>query len=360
MPRVRTLVLSDLHLGSAGGVDVLRRPAALAALLGALAGTDRLVLLGDVLELRQGPVADALAAAQPVLAALGEAMAGREVVVVAGNHDHALVAPHSEDRGRALGLDETIEPAAASPLAAAVAAALAPARVTVAYPGLWLAEGVYATHGHYLDLHGTVPAYERLSAGVLARLLGGPPAVGAVPGDYEAVLAPIYALLGAVAARASPGRPVRGAGAAGRTWRAMTREGPRPWRAHAAAAAFPLAVRALNRAGVGPLRADLSGAALRRGGLHGIREAAARLDVGARAIVFGHTHRPGPLPGDDPAEWAGLWNTGSWVLDRHFTAGGARSPYWPGTAIEVDSGGAPRLRRLLDDVDPGVLSPRRG
>jgi len=47
---VRTLIVSDLHLGLRTGVDVLRRPAALARLLEALDGVDRLVLLGDALE----------------------------------------------------------------------------------------------------------------------------------------------------------------------------------------------------------------------------------------------------------------------------------------------------------------------
>ena len=36
-----------------------------------------------------------------------------------------------------------------------------PARVRFAYPGLWLREDVYATHGHYLDCHLTVPTVER-------------------------------------------------------------------------------------------------------------------------------------------------------------------------------------------------------
>jgi predicted phosphodiesterase len=357
-----TLVVSDLHLGSRTGVDVLRHPAALTELVAALDGVDRLVLLGDVVELRQGPAAEALAAARPVLEALGAAMAGGEVVVVAGNHDHALVAPFSEARGRDLALAERIEPAAASPLAAEVAALLAPAEVSVAYPGLWLADGVYATHGHYLDLHGTVPAYERLGAGALARVLGGPPPAGATPGDYEAVLAPIYALLGAVAARATRGRPVRGTGAAGRTWRSLTREGPRPLRARAFAAALPLAIAALNRAGLGPVRADLSGEALRRGGLHGIREAVGRLGVQASTVVFGHTHRTGPLPADDAREWAGLVNAGSWVYEPHFIGGaGVRGPYWPGGAVALGAGGAPVLRRLLAGLDPEQLSrPRQG
>ena len=55
-------------------------------------GADRLVLLGDIVELRQGPVRDALAAASRVLADLAQALApGAEVVIVPGNHDHHLL-----------------------------------------------------------------------------------------------------------------------------------------------------------------------------------------------------------------------------------------------------------------------------
>ena len=48
MGSMRTLVISDLHLGSKGMRDVLRQPAALDRLLVALRRTDRLVLLGDI------------------------------------------------------------------------------------------------------------------------------------------------------------------------------------------------------------------------------------------------------------------------------------------------------------------------
>ena len=53
-PPVRTLVISDLHLGSRLGRDVLRHPEPLAALLRALEDVDRLVLLGDTVELLEG------------------------------------------------------------------------------------------------------------------------------------------------------------------------------------------------------------------------------------------------------------------------------------------------------------------
>ena len=61
-PRMRTLVISDLHLGSRRPVDILRRPEPLDALCAYLGDVDRLVLLGDVLELRHGPLREALAA----------------------------------------------------------------------------------------------------------------------------------------------------------------------------------------------------------------------------------------------------------------------------------------------------------
>ena len=47
---MRTLVVSDLHLGAAPRTDALRRPAPLAALQAAVSRADRLVLLGDALE----------------------------------------------------------------------------------------------------------------------------------------------------------------------------------------------------------------------------------------------------------------------------------------------------------------------
>ncbi len=52
--RLRTLVVSDFHLGNRLRRDVLRHPEPLRRLLAALDGVDRLVLLGDVAELRSG------------------------------------------------------------------------------------------------------------------------------------------------------------------------------------------------------------------------------------------------------------------------------------------------------------------
>jgi predicted phosphodiesterase len=361
---VRTLVISDLHLGSRNGVDVLRRPAALDALLGALDGVDRLVLLGDVLELRHGPPREGLQAARPVLRAIGERLgAAGEVVLVPGNHDHRLVAPWLDWRLRdgpaPLGLQERAG-ARASTATRALARMVAPAALDVAYPGIWLAEGVYATHGHYLDRHTTVPTYERLAAGALARALRAPTDRVAGADDYERVLAPLYALLDASAARAGEGRGAS-AGASLRTWRALAGDRRGRWRRTALAGGFALGIAGLNRAGIGPLRAELSGDELRRAALRAMGEVVARLRIDARHVVFGHTHRTGPLPGDDRHEWAlaggaTLINVGSWVYERVYVDRPWGNPYWPGGAVALDAGGEPRLRRLLEGADPAELT----
>jgi hypothetical protein len=68
---MRTLILSDLHLGSRSQSDLLRRPEMRAPLLEAVAEVDRVVLLGDVLELRHGPLREAMEAARPFFEDLG-------------------------------------------------------------------------------------------------------------------------------------------------------------------------------------------------------------------------------------------------------------------------------------------------
>jgi len=89
---VRTLVVSDLHLGARLRRDVLRRAEALEALLAALEDVERLVLLGDVVELLEGRPERAMEVAEPVLRAVAARLGrGREVVLVPGNHDAALV-----------------------------------------------------------------------------------------------------------------------------------------------------------------------------------------------------------------------------------------------------------------------------
>lgn len=281
-----------------------------------------------------------------------------------GNHDHALVAPWLERRRREaapppLGLEQRAGWEPGDPVAA-IADWLAPARVTLAYPGIWLRDDVYAIHGHYLDRHTTVPTFERLSAGAMGRVVGRPPQRDAGPDDYEAALAPIYAWSYTLAqqTRRDGGAPRGTQGVSVRVWTALAGgDGHRPLRRRALNALFPLGVAALNRAGIGPVRADISGAALGVAGTRAMADAVAALGVEAAHVIFGHTHRAGPLPHDEAAVWrtaggAALHNTGTWVFEHHFlTRRPGESPYWPGRAIrvEAEAGTPPRLLDLLSD-----------
>jgi predicted phosphodiesterase len=361
---VRTLVVSDLHLGARSEVDVLRRAPALSALIGALDGVDRLVVLGDLLELRHGPAREALEAAEPVLAALGEALGpDREVVIVPGNHDHGLLRPWLERRSlepgpEPLGLQTDIA-FADNELLGELARRLGPARVHATYPGLWIRPDVYAIHGHYGDRHNTVPIMERVGAGLMTRLVSEPPGGPARTEDYEATLGPMYAWIESVAQR--DGSRLASGSLQVRAWRALQAPGgggrPRfalaSLRRRSLKLAFPVVVATLNRAGVGPLGTDVSGPELRRAGLRAFGEVVERLAVDASHVIFGHTHRAGPLPRDHASEWtapngAALINSGSWVLDPSFAGGEPDSPYRPGFCVAIDDDGQPELRNLLD------------
>jgi hypothetical protein len=374
---MRTLIVSDLHLGSVTGADVLRRGEILESLLAAARESDRVILLGDVIEMRHGPLRDAMQLARPVFEGLGQALAGRELVLLAGNHDHGLIEPWLTSRGEEsepppLALEQLLEPAEASPAYAHIAAWCAPARVRIAYPGLWVRPDVYATHGHYLDLHLTIPTLERLSVGLMARILGRRPSDFAGADDYEAAAGPVFAWRDAVARDGRTGNALNGI-ATVTAWRALgggsdARLGARTARLRALrrrmlVGAFPLAVAALNRAGVGPLRPDISNAELRRAGLRAMDEVSVNLGLGDAHVVFGHTHRTGPLPHDPAEEWHGrrgarLFNTGSWTYsDVFLTATPGESPYWPGGCVIVEDAGPPRVEMLLADRSHADISP---
>jgi len=352
----RTLVVSDLHLGSRAENDVLRHDGVLELLFGALESVDRLVLLGDTLELRQGSVPEVLARSRQVLERLGATLGDRPVVLVPGNHDHALITGWLERRERPLTLEQRWAPREASFAAEATAALLAPAPVEVAYPGVWLADGVYATHGHYLDLHMTVPTIERVAVAISGRVsLDSSRRWDDVhsPDDYEAVLAPVYAWAQAAAQSGRSSATVQGGRTVG-AWQSLRRSGgSRALRTRALPLLFPWAVRGANALGLGPLRAEISLDELRRAGLAAMATTVERLQIDARHVIFGHTHRTGPVEGDEPAQWltpngVQLHNAGSWVQTRAFGTS-TDSPYRPGGAVLVEDGQRPRLLRLLQD-----------
>lgn len=353
-----TLVVSDLHLGAALGGDVLRRPAVRERLLAELGGVDRLVLLGDVLELREQPLAAVLAAAYPFFEAVGEALPrGATVTIVPGNHDHQLAAPLIEARRmrarpRPLGLAETAKAGGSGPLAA-IARRMPGVELTLCYPGVWLREDVYAIHGHYLDCHIRVPRAEVLGIHAIRRVLGGRDSAAA-PDDYEALVAPLYAFTYQLAHAAAPGERAVGSNLSARVWSRLNSRRPTLGSRALGRIAVPAAVAALNRLGFGPFTSDLSGPSLRHAGLAAMAEVLERLGVGARHALFGHTHRAGPLARDGAApEWraAGgtrLVNTGSWVYEPTLLGPApGESPYWPGGCAIVREAGPPELRNLL-------------
>ena len=343
-PRVNTLVVSDLHLGTRLARDVLRHPAALDALLDALAGIERLVLLGDVVELLEGQPERAMPIAEPILRAVGGRLGPEaQVVVVPGNHDRGLVRPWLREHGAPSRIDAEI-PLDATPPLASLTSWLAPARVSVRYPGVWLSDRVWATHGHYLDRHLMPEVAYGIARGALGRL----PRDGATPADYERPGGPSLTRLEAL----------------------MTRWLPRPL------AALSDDVAELLRAVTMPriprravthrfswLNALLLGQQMRRASMPALGRVVHRLGVDAEWVIFGHVHRLGPLAADDPRRWAGpggtprIANTGSWVYEpllvHHVTPPHA---YWPGGAIRLRDDGDPQPVGLLDHLDATALA----
>ena len=356
---MRTAVVSDLHLGARSSNDVLGRAETRRRLIDALAGVERVVLLGDVLELRERELDEVVDLAAPFFEELGEALDGAEILLVPGNHDHALAGAvvAAADGPAGLGLETRLRPDAAHPLGR-VAKRMERCKLELAYPGAWLGDGVYATHGHYLDVHSSVPTFENVALAAAARMVGEVPAAGAVPADYERVVAPVYRAAAGLGQLPRPGGAAIGADLSVRVWERLTGNGGGgadrlPVKLFEST--FPGAVAAMNRLGLGPFAPDLSGVALHRSGLRGMAEVARRLGLEADVVVFGHTHRAGPLAGEEDG-WtidggARLVNTGTWMYEPMLVDGPAgRSPYWPGTCLVLDGREETRLEHLLSDA----------
>jgi UDP-2,3-diacylglucosamine pyrophosphatase LpxH len=269
---VLTVVISDLHLGTRTGTDLLARPEVRSRLIGQLQHADQVVLLGDSIELRDRPLAEALTVATPFFEELGEALSGRRVTLVPGNHDHQLASAWLRRRGgKPLGLDERCVPEPGDPLRM-LSRRMGDTRLELAYPGVWLRPDVYATHGHYLDCHNGVRTFECFGRAVSERLVrrGGYSA----PEDYEAVLAPLYRLFYRVA-----------------QW---------SWAWHGV------------RVGKALIR-TVEGAERRRSRLDPGMRAMARvvetLGIDAEYVLFGHLHHPGAW---STPHGVRLVNTGTW------------------------------------------------
>lgn len=306
--------------------------------------SDRLVLLGDVVELLEGRVQPAMAQASRVLRALGTAL-GRdgEVILVPGNHDRPLLRGWLRRRGRQLDLDDRV-PVDTSPGLASVVAQLGPASVQVRYPGVHLGESVWATHGHYLDRH-LIPVsnwgrlrgprrhvpHERVGPWQYERpsRLHFSPALRWLPAPAAARLGDLASLV-----------------------RATT---------------MPAIQEGVLDPRIAPLTARMLSLQMRRHALPAMARVVHRLGVQAEWVVFGHVHRLGPLPGDaaeqwrDPEDRIGFVNTGSWLWEpRLVNRVQAPHPYWPGGSVLLEDGAAPRARGLLDDLGADRLRTAAG
>ena len=353
---MRTAVLSDLHLGTRSQADVLRRPRIRELLFEGLRGADEIVLLGDVIELREQPLPEVLEVALPFFEELGEAFPDARITILAGNHDHRVVDEWLEElrlQRTPLSLEQRTD-IRASRIGIEIAKRMPRNTIELAYPGIWLRPGTYAHHGHYLDAHMSIPRLEAIAVSVSARATGGMPPPPRTPDDYEAAMGPLYAFAYALAQGSSRARRVLGMDLSRKVWKRI--DTGRDLRGRALrGVAIPSAVFALNRAGLGPFEAKITGQRLRESGLEAMSAVIGALGIDAREIVFGHTHRPGPLPQDhdwDPR----LFNTGSWLYEPNLlqtTAG--ESPYWPGCVLFVEDDKPPELRRLLLDTSHADL-----
>jgi len=336
---VKSLIISDLHLGSRLGHSVLLHPRPLERLLVALDDIDRLVLLGDTIELLEGRPEQAIMIAEPIVRAIGARLgANREVLLIPGNHDAALVRAWVRARGYSLALENMIGNDT-SPTLERLTSWLAPARVEVRYPGAWLSEGVWATHGHYLDYHlFPVSAY-----GILRGSLGRVARTAASPNDFEHARRPSLT----------------------RTSRWL----PRPVMALLddvaeliRASTMPRLHRTLLKPRIAPLTARLLGTQMQRASIPALARVLRQIGVDSDWVVFGHVHRLGPLRGDELEQWRGpggrprFLNSGSWLYEPALVhRARPPHPYWPGGAVLLEPGADPRAIGLLDELSDGDL-----
>jgi UDP-2,3-diacylglucosamine pyrophosphatase LpxH len=318
---------------------VLTRPEPLRRLLGALDDIERLVLLGDIVELMQGRAQHAMAVAEPVLRDFGARLGpGREVVIVPGNHDLPLVRGWVRAAGRELSVATPV-PVDATPALARLASWFAPARVRVSYPGAWLSDRVWATHGHYLDRHLLPTSAFGIARGLLGRL----PRDGATAIDYER------------ARRLSLTRTSRWLPRAAVTLLDDLAELIR-------AATMPRLQRGLLHRRFARINSRLLSQQMRHASIPALARVVHRLGIDAEWVIFGHVHRVGPLVGEDPAAWRGpggqprVVNSGSWVHEPLLVHRvHPPHPYWPGGAVLLEPGRDPRALGLLDELSADTL-----
>lgn len=316
---MRTLVISDLHLGQGGGISVLTRPRPLARLFEALDQHDRLVLLGDTVEMMEAHPAQTFPVAEPVLRALAEHLGeDKQVLIVPGNHDHWLLGDWARAAGPGLAREGVVATDASEWLAT-VLSWFEATNVEVHYPGVWLGEGIWATHGHYLN------HYLRPVASYGLR----PPTgiAPATPAESEYIAGD----------HAQP--PHLRDGMLPERW--LDRHLPKR---------------------LAPVSAFLLDRQMQRHALPAMHWVVHALGVDAEWVIFGHVHRRGPRSRDDLSRWTGanrrprLLNTGSWRYEPVVVRGlDGRASYWPGGAVSIGDDGVPVCVGLLDGLSEREL-----
>lgn len=393
---MRALVISDTHFGAWTGRDLLREEFFLERLAPQLEGIDELIFLGDLFDFLFGAVDEAVAAADGLLALIGERMAGKKLVFLAGNHDHHLVHRDEEDRLESR-LAEGAAPAVNRPgpwfFRAFLERRLPEVEVEIAYPTYEFA-GVLCTHGHYLDPHARLTGSrgDRLLTRTLWGIAAGGPEEPKCIEDYESVITLLTEWL-YVAAQMPHGTHAqrnvfRAAQRAGRLGSALAlpvreakrlaaglrdrgvgaEEEPLPSAEHFDAVVRDEAARQAREQPVAgppwsrPLypeptvvsRSDPSEHAL-----EAFAQVVANLGWGSGhdRIVFAHTHQPLADVRASRDSRVRYWNSGSWIYEPDLGSRQAYARYlryaWPGTAISIDSEEpTPRLLEMLSDLNP--------
>ena len=172
---VVTAVISDLHLGTrtkaicSPGRDVRAR------LIGELGSVDQVVLLGDSIELRDGPLSDALAT-RPLRSSRtwarpspdGGSPSCPETTTISSLRAGSRAAEPARWGWRSCPRRSQGDPLDS------LARRMSGTELVLAYPGVWLRPDVYATHGHYLDCHNDVRTFECLARALVERVTRSP------------------------------------------------------------------------------------------------------------------------------------------------------------------------------------------
>jgi hypothetical protein len=210
---------------------------------------------------------------------------------------------------------------------------------------VWLGERTWATHGHYLDRH-LVP---ESTFGLPRGRLRTPPRRTVGPIEYERVQ-----------------RRGRRAGRRAReslAERLMSRPVATLLESGAELArlaTMPHLPHLMMRTGMAPVSARLLDAQMRHAAIPAMAHVVRRLGIDADWVLFGHVHRRGPIAGEPWPAPGGVrfLNTGAWVYEPLLVdRAGPPHPYWPGGAVVLQDGHAPRSVGLLDGIGAEELIP---